>query len=278
MTGIRTNAAARMLGVSPNTLRSWERRYGFPMPRRSAGNQRQFALAQIEALKETMGETHNVSSAIALARARGEGPSSSRRLASAFAAFDEGRADRLLEESLALRSVERTVEDVLLSAVSALASDAEPSTPEYHFASRYAAGWLGSLGRLAPPASREQAALLFDATVPGGVDALHVEALVLVLRRSGLRTLSLPLAVNPARLGRAVRALNPAAIVLSGPHTPLEQAGRLVHAVRRTQPVSLVCDYRGAVPDRWDSAVCRLGDSVLGARDRLLERLDAPAA
>ena len=30
MNGIRTNAAAVMLGVSPNTLRSWERRYGFP--------------------------------------------------------------------------------------------------------------------------------------------------------------------------------------------------------------------------------------------------------
>ncbi|MCW3050584.1 MAG: MerR family transcriptional regulator, partial [Solirubrobacterales bacterium] len=32
---IRTNAAAAMLGVSPNTLRSWERRYGFPEPRRT---------------------------------------------------------------------------------------------------------------------------------------------------------------------------------------------------------------------------------------------------
>ena len=32
MSGIRTNAAAVMLGVSPNTLRSWERRYGFPPP------------------------------------------------------------------------------------------------------------------------------------------------------------------------------------------------------------------------------------------------------
>ena len=30
MNGIRTNAAAVMLGISPNTLRSWERRYGFP--------------------------------------------------------------------------------------------------------------------------------------------------------------------------------------------------------------------------------------------------------
>jgi MerR family transcriptional regulator, light-induced transcriptional regulator len=39
---IRTNAAAAMLGVSPNTLRSWERRFGFPEPHRTAGGHRQF--------------------------------------------------------------------------------------------------------------------------------------------------------------------------------------------------------------------------------------------
>ena len=44
MNGIRTNAAAVMLGVSPNTLRSWERRYGFPQPQRSPGGHRQYAL------------------------------------------------------------------------------------------------------------------------------------------------------------------------------------------------------------------------------------------
>jgi len=72
MSGIRTNAAAVMLGVSPNTLRSWERRYGFPSPQRSPGGHRQYALAEIEALRMTMAETHNVSSAVSLARERGE--------------------------------------------------------------------------------------------------------------------------------------------------------------------------------------------------------------
>src|SRR5205807_6756235 len=105
MNGIRTNAAAVMLGISPNTLRSWERRYGFPKPQRTAGGHRQYALAEIEALKLALAETHNVSSAITLARERGEGPSSSSRLATAYASYDEDRANRWLEESLALRSV-----------------------------------------------------------------------------------------------------------------------------------------------------------------------------
>src|SRR5439155_11767963 len=86
MSGIRTNAAAVMLGVSPNTLRSWERRYGFPRPHRSPGGHRQYALAEVESLRLALSETHNVSSAISLARERGEGPSSSTRVASAFAA------------------------------------------------------------------------------------------------------------------------------------------------------------------------------------------------
>ena len=57
-----------MLGVSPNTLRSWERRFGFPSPRRSAGGHRQFELTEIESLRQALEETHNVSSAISIAR------------------------------------------------------------------------------------------------------------------------------------------------------------------------------------------------------------------
>ena len=79
MSTVRTNAAAEMLGVSPNTLRSWERRFGYPKPRRTQGGHRQFELVQIEALRQAFAETHNISSAIALARERGEGPSTSAR-------------------------------------------------------------------------------------------------------------------------------------------------------------------------------------------------------
>ncbi|HWF73361.1 MAG TPA: MerR family DNA-binding transcriptional regulator [Solirubrobacteraceae bacterium] len=277
MTGIRTNAAATMLGVSPNTLRSWERRYGFPKPHRSAGNHRQFSLAQIEALKHTLAETHNVSSAISLARSRGEGPSSPSRLATAFSMFDDDRADRLLDESLALRSVERTVEEVLLPALAAQLVDSEPTTPEYQFAWRHATGWLSALKRLAPPASRPHSVLVFDATAPCDFDAVHAQALELLLRRAGMRTLSLTPALDPSRLGRALRALGPTAVVLTGRRTSLETIGKLVYAVRGVAQAALVCDYRGAVPDTGASTVCRLGDEVIAARDRLIERLDAPA-
>ncbi len=266
-----------MLGVSPNTLRSWERRYSFPRPHRSPGGHRQYALAEIESLRLALAETHNVSSAISLARERGEGPSSSTRLASAFASFDEERANRLLEESLTLRSVERTVEEVLLEAIAAHA-DPDGASAEYEFAWRFGTGWLSALKRLAPPATRPEGVLIFDASARLDLDSLHAQALELILRRAGLRSLQISPAIDPARLGRALRALDPHAVVLTGHRVTLDSIGRLVYAVRGVVQEVVVFDYRGAVPDTGASTVCRLGESPAQARDRLLERLEQRAA
>jgi DNA-binding transcriptional MerR regulator len=271
--GIRTNAAAGMLGVSPNTLRSWERRYDFPRPQRSPGGHRQYALAEIEALRLTLAETHNVSSAISLARERGAGPGSPSRLAAAFSSFDEDRANRMLEESLTLRSIERTVEELVLEAVSEL-GDADHPSPEYEFAWRFSTGWLSALKRISPPATRPESVLVFDASAPRSLDALHAQALELVLRRTGLRTLSLPGAVEPTRLGRALRALAPNAVVLTGRAAPLDAIGRLVYAVRGVVQRVVVFDFRGAVPDTGASTVCRLGETPVAASEMLLDRLD----
>jgi MerR family transcriptional regulator, light-induced transcriptional regulator len=272
MNGIRTNAAAVMLGISPNTLRSWERRYDFPKPLRSAGGHRQYSLGEIEALRLTLAETHNVSSAISLARERGEGPSTSSRLAAAFANFDEETANRLLEESLGLRSVERTIEEVLLDAVTAQ-REPDVNTVEYEFGWRYATGWLSAQRRLAPPASRPEGVMIFDASAPCDLDALHAQALEVVLRRTGMRTLSLTPGIDLTRLGRALRALEPRAVVLTGRRVSLDSIGRLVYAVRSVAREVVVFDYRGAVPDTGASTVHRLGDSPLAARDGLLARL-----
>src|SRR3954462_8025140 len=173
MSVVRTNAAAAMLGVSPNTLRSWERRFGYPTPRRTQGGHRQFELTEIEALRQAFAETQNISSAISIARERGEGPATPARLRDAFSRFDEDKADRLLEESLATRSVERTVQEVLLPTIAELSEGG----PELGFAWRYATGWLAAALRVAPPAHRPEGVLVFTATAPLGPDALHVQGL-----------------------------------------------------------------------------------------------------
>jgi MerR family transcriptional regulator, light-induced transcriptional regulator len=298
VSAIRTNAAAAMLGVSPNTLRSWETRFGHPAPRRSEGGHRQFELAEIEALRQALAQTGEIGSAIAIARERGEQSATPAGLQTAFRAFDAARADRALEESMALRSLERTVETVLLPAVQALAggerapqassatgaapapscSSAPADGPEYCFAWRYATGWLAAAQRVAPPSTRDQGVLIFDASRPLDGDALHAQALELFLRRSGLRVLALPVALDSSRVGNALRALQPSAVVLVGRGAELETIGRLVYAARKSAGEIEVLDFRGALPDSGASTVARLGPDVGSARDAVLSRLNRPAS
>jgi MerR family transcriptional regulator, light-induced transcriptional regulator len=272
---IRTNAAAAMLGVSPNTLRSWERRFGFPEPRRTAGGHRQFDLAQIEALRAAFEETHNVSSAIAVARERGAGPASPARLRSAFTRFDEGEAGRILEESLAVRSVERTVEEVLLPCIEQLAADGGSDGPEFGFAWRWSTNWLAASVRVTPAATRDEGVVIFDSSGPSDVESLYSQALELALRRRGLRTLTLALGVDPARSARALHAVEPRAIVLAGRSSDLDALGRLVFAARRIGGEEIaIFDFRGSLPDNGGSTVTRLAPKPIGAVDEIVGVLD----
>ena len=276
MSVLRTHAAAAMLGVSPNTLRSWERRFGYPMPQRTAGGHRQFELAEIEALRQAFEETHNVSSAISIARERGSGPSSPTRLRSALRRFDEVEADLILEESLAVRSVERTVEEVLLLAVDGLgaAADESPSA-ELGFALRWAAGWLAAAKRVAPGATRSEGVLILDAGGPYDIDALHAQALELCLRRAGVRTLLLTAELDASRLAHVLQAIDPRLVVLAGRRVWGDALNRIAYQTRRAATLVDVLDFRGALGDSGHASVPRLGMSAVGARDLLLARLNA---
>jgi len=44
-------AVARMLGIAPATLRTWEERYGLPVPERSPGGHRLYSRDQVEQLR-----------------------------------------------------------------------------------------------------------------------------------------------------------------------------------------------------------------------------------
>jgi hypothetical protein len=277
MSAMRTNAAATMLGVSPNTLRSWERRFGYPAPHRTEGGHRQFALAEIEALRSAFEQTGEISSAVAIARERGAGPPSHHGLRATFSRFCAEKADLLLEESLAMRTLERTVESVLLGAVESLGEDARDASAEYCFAWRYATGWLAAAQRVAPAATREEGVLIFDATQPLELDALHLQALELFLRRASLRVLTLPVELQANRLHSALRALRPSVIVLGGSSASLDVIARLVYAARQCVGDADVFDYRGALPDTGASTVGRLGATPSAALEGLGARLASAA-
>ena len=273
MSGIRTNAAAELLGVSPNTLRSWERRFDYPKPRRTAGGHRQYDLTELESLRRALMETHNISSAIEVARQRGEGPSSPTRLLDAFDHFDEGSADRVMEESLAVRSVERSVEEVLLPAVE-LAEGRDGREAELEMACRWATGWIHASRRVVPPPSRPQGVILFDASHHLDVESLHVQALDLAVRRAGFPSLLLSFDLPPERVARAMRAVEPTAFVFCGGEATLEVLGRLVYTVRQVGSAAPVFEYREAMPVTGDHSIPSLGMAPTEAAQNLKQYVD----
>jgi len=98
------------------------------------------------------------------------------------------------------------------------------------------------------------------------------------LRRRGLRTLTLAVTTESARLAHALNAVEPRAVVVTGQQASLDTLGRLVYAARRHGAEGVtIFDYRGALPSASATTVPRLGDTPLAARDRLLAVLDDPA-
>jgi DNA-binding transcriptional MerR regulator len=274
MSGIRTSAAAELLGVSPSTLRSWERRLGYPRPQRTPGNHRQYDLTEVESLKEALRETGNISSAVEVARRRGKGLGSPARLVAAFDAFDEAAADRQVEESLAIRSLERTVEELLLPALE-LAARRTNHAAELQHACRWATGWLHAARRLTPPASLPHGILLLDSGSPLGLEAIEVQALELFLRRAGLRVLLLSADLREPRFSSALRALHPAAVVLCGEEASLDVVGMPLRRALADGDSVRIFGYRAARLVAGRRGVPLLGSAPGEATETLLASLSS---
>jgi MerR family transcriptional regulator, light-induced transcriptional regulator len=272
MSGIRINAAAEMLGVSTSTLRSWERRLDYPHPRRTPGNHRVYELSEVEALRDALRETQNISSAVEVARQRGRGPASPARLLGAFDRFDETAADLELEQSLAVRSVERTVAEVLLPALE-MAERNPNGAAELEHACRWATGWLHGARRLAAGATRPEGVLLLDTGSPLGVEAVHTQALELFLRRAGLRVLLLSAGLAEGRFRSAIRALDPRAVVICGSGAQLDVLAGPLRQLRDNEGVARLYGYRAARLVAGRDGVPSLGTEPGEATDALLAQL-----
>jgi hypothetical protein len=129
---------------------------------------------------------------------------------------------------------------------------------------------------VAPPATRPEGALLFDSSRLLGSEMLHVQALELALRRAGFRVLLLSVELAQERVTRAMRALDPTALVLCGSGATLDAVGRLVYAVRQTGSRAPLYEYRGAMPVSGSHSVPSLGDLPTVAVRHLRARVDAP--
>jgi methanogenic corrinoid protein MtbC1 len=125
-----TAAVELRTGLRPATFRAWERRYGFPKPRRLPGNQRLYSeqdIASIRWLHRRTGEGLAISQAVALLRdslssaapvaaspAVGRAPSTlATDLERALVAFDSVAANAVLSEGFTLYTIERVCQEIV---------------------------------------------------------------------------------------------------------------------------------------------------------------------
>ena len=128
---MRISELSRRVGVSVDTLRAWERRYGVLSPRRTAGNTRMYSAideARVGVMKRYIAQRLPVAQAAEMAMAaplrvsQGTGeelPEHERRrglreLGSALEAFDETSADRALQQLLAAYAPTAVIGQVVL--------------------------------------------------------------------------------------------------------------------------------------------------------------------
>jgi DNA-binding transcriptional MerR regulator len=268
---LKTSEAAALLNVSPNTLRAWERRFGFPKPQRSPGKHRLFTHGEVASLRDALQGGLSISSAVSRAR---EGlATDTNSLTGALVSYEAERADAAMESALALRSLERSVEEVLLPSLEEIVRRQTIDSASWAFAAHWAADWLGRARRLAPPPVRPISILLGDASRDElDPDSAFIRALELFCVRAGANVLNLSVR-GVAGIGDAVSVHRPNLVVIAGGHVGDDALARWAYAVRLAAGPMPVAVYR-----RGDQRVRvrTTGTSVLpgGAREaqrRLLE-------
>ena len=244
MRTLKTSEAAAELNVSPNTLRAWERRFGYPVPMRTEGKHRIYTHGEIVALRDALKEGLSISSAISRAREKLTGDTPV--LVGALSACELDRADAAMEAALALRSVERSVEEVLLPTLTEIARRHGEASAPWAFANRWATDWVHRARRLAPSPTGAATVLIGDATRDElDPDALYASAFALFTERTGARVLTLPVA-GVAGLGDVLANFRPRAIVIAGAAASDDVVARWVYGVRSAVgPLPIALFHRG---------------------------------
>jgi DNA-binding transcriptional MerR regulator len=197
---LRIGELSKRAGITPELLRAWERRYGLLRPARSAGGLRLYSPADVERvalMQQHLAEGMAAAEAAALAVRDAVDEEAARtalrpaairdELATALDAFDEPRAQAILDRLLALATVETLLAEVVVPYLQELGERwrrGDASVAQEHFASSVLRGRLLGLARgwglgLGPVAVL--------ACLPGEQHDLGLIAFGLALRSQGWR-------------------------------------------------------------------------------------------
>ncbi|MER5810768.1 MerR family transcriptional regulator [Streptomyces sp. NPDC002033] len=238
---LSTGAVARRLGVSPTTLRSWERRYAIGPARREDGRHRRWTPGDIARLEEmcrltARGVPPSEAARAALgaapaARAGGRaaavtpgGPGAlplgevrpeARGLARAAVRLDAPVVAELLEAALADCGVVTAWEEVIAPTLHAVGRK-WASAGERYVEVEHLLSWQVSaaLHRVRPAPERPDTPPVLLACVPGELHSLPIEALAAALAERGVPVRMFGAALPAEALCDAVRRTGPRAVVL----------------------------------------------------------------
>lgn len=236
-------AVAAATGVPSITLRSWERRYGIPQPKRDVKGYRLYSdrdIAVARWLKERVEQGVGISRAVNMLQVleRGEmleQPPASldfnslrERLLAAVVRFDGEAVNRVVGEALMVATVEETALEVMqpvLYDIGRLWAAGEISVTAEHVGSNLIRAQVTQLIRIAPAPLREETILVCAA--PGELHDLGALMLALFLRRRGFKVVYAGANVEAESVARDTQTLAPSALCVSA-STP-----QAAEAVRR---------------------------------------------
>jgi methanogenic corrinoid protein MtbC1 len=233
-------------GITPATLRAWERRYGALSPGRSDGGYRLYSerdIARLRWLKNQVDTGVSISSAVALLELQhktGQQPERepltavartpvrgarnadtvTQGLLAALLAFREMEAETILAEAFALYAIEDVAEEIIvpvLVEIGELWHRGEASIIQEHFATAFLRRRLSALFHAYDqPASGP---LAIAGSAPGEWHDVGILLVSLVLRRHGWRVIYLGQNVPAANLVEEIRHLRPSLVCLSATTT-----------------------------------------------------------
>jgi len=222
---VRIGELSRRSGVSPELLRAWERRYDLLRPRRSAGGTRLYAAADLErvrAMQRHLAAGLAAAEAAALANRWAEpAPSASalddlrRELEVALLAFDEPRAQAIIDALLAAATLDTVLSKVLVPYLHDLGESwerGEVSVAQEHFASSVLRGRLLGLAR---GWDRGFGPRVLLACAPGEQHDLGLICFGLALRERGWRIGYLGADTPIESVSSAARTLAPEFVAIS---------------------------------------------------------------
>jgi methanogenic corrinoid protein MtbC1 len=233
-------AVLQETNLAADTLRAWERRYGLPLPQRTAGGHRLYSQRDIETIKwliARQAEGLSISRAVDMWNeqlASGSDPLAGsvqknvippssmnletirRDWLTACFQYDTALAEQTLNQAFAANSVEITCNEVIIRGlyeIGELWHKGVVSVQQEHFASGIAVRRLEALISATPPPTRTETIIM---ACPS--DEQHTFPLLLMtlfLRRRGWNVIYLGANVPTDRMEETVQAVHPKLVILS---------------------------------------------------------------